>query len=334
MASDRPLQASPHNLYVGGLPKQFANNDKAIEEFFGAYGTIEQCKALPIDPKAPEKVSAMVRFGDPEIAKWLVDQCAKGTFGEGAAGSVTVRYACTPKASEQKELPVETLGPLALTPEQASLQLQALQTLQAAGNVPLPVPFGLLGQGPDLASLPLLPLAGIPDQPFVGEFPLRASPYQRGAAKGTGKGWGTLAKGGYGIAEVFGMLADQGTLGQRKPHQDAATLYVSGLPPDTDELSLFKIFSVFGGLVLKGIHAMKQPDGSCTGVAFIDYFQEEAALAAIDGLNGFQLPDGFTLNVNVKHTGQPKSRFTPQVISQMHQEMGGAPPMAGAPPMY
>merc|ERR1712032_1451941 len=133
-----------------------------------------------------------------------------------------------------------------------------------------------------------------------------------------------------GIADIFGKLSDEGTLGQRKPHQDNATLYVSGLPPDTTELDLFKIFSVFGGLVLKGVRPMQNSDGSCTGIAFVDYFQEEAAQAAIDGLHGFQLPDGFTLHVNIKHS-KPKSKFTPQVVAQMQEEMATTG-MATMPP--
>jgi RNA recognition motif-containing protein len=84
-----------------------------------------------------------------------------------------------------------------------------------------------------------------------------------------------------------------------------SSLYVVGLPRNTTELELYKIFSTFGALAQKGVTAKYGPDGFCTGVAFVDFLDRVSADQAITILNNSTMPDGTVLNVRFK---KPKNR--------------------------
>eukprot|EP00427_Karlodinium_veneficum_P023774 CAMPEP_0169117516 /NCGR_PEP_ID=MMETSP1015-20121227/30505_1 /TAXON_ID=342587 /ORGANISM="Karlodinium micrum, Strain CCMP2283" /LENGTH=395 /DNA_ID=CAMNT_0009180215 /DNA_START=26 /DNA_END=1213 /DNA_ORIENTATION=- len=107
------------------------------------------------------------------------------------------------------------------------------------------------------------------------------------------------------IEEVVIGLHRSGQLpGTYKTEENS--LYVCGLPRNTTELELYKIFSPFGGLAQKGVTAKYGPDGFCTGVAFIDFIDRGAADHAIATLNNSTMPDGVVLNVRFK---KPKRSY-------------------------
>uniref|UniRef100_A0A7S1MH96 RRM domain-containing protein n=1 Tax=Alexandrium catenella TaxID=2925 RepID=A0A7S1MH96_ALECA len=88
------------------------------------------------------------------------------------------------------------------------------------------------------------------------------------------------------------------------PHVERSTivqLYVSGLPADTSDLDLYRLFAPFGCPIKPdGVKAMARPDGSCTGVGFVDVCESGAAEAAMGALHGIVLPDGSQLRVQPK----------------------------------
>merc|ERR1719350_2675359 len=49
-----------------------------------------------------------------------------------------------------------------------------------------------------------------------------------------------------------------------------------------------------------GVKAMQAPDGSCTGIGFVDFVDVRCAQAALEKLNGMTLQDGTVLRVSVK----------------------------------
>merc|ERR1712070_764675 len=85
---------------------------------------------------------------------------------------------------------------------------------------------------------------------------------------------------------------------------EGVAVYVSGLPWDTDESCLFKMFSPFGAMKQRGVKVMMHDDGSCKGFAFVNYIDTAAAQSAIATLNGCKLPDGKELTVAIKTPGK------------------------------
>merc|ERR1719160_638654 len=80
-----------------------------------------------------------------------------------------------------------------------------------------------------------------------------------------------------------------------------ASIYIAGLPDDTTDLDLYKIFSSFGRIHTNGVKAMLSDDGkTCKGIGFVNYIDAESARAAVSTLDGSLLTDGSYLKVNIK----------------------------------
>merc|ERR1711953_1370698 len=110
-------------------------------------------------------------------------------------------------------------------------------------------------------------------------------------------------KGKVGIRDLFSGLCNAGALpGGAKYENDENTLFVGGLPHDTTDLDLYKIFSPFGAIAPKGIKAMiHQPTGNCKGFGFVNFMDPAASAAAIAALNGTTMGDeGAELQVTSK----------------------------------
>merc|ERR1712032_35791 len=79
---------------------------------------------------------------------------------------------------------------------------------------------------------------------------------------------------------------------------DTAALYVAGLPYDTQDVDVYRIFSPFGAMIAgNGVVAMKNADGSCRGSAIVNYLEQASADMAILTLNGTIMPDSTILKV-------------------------------------
>mmetsp|Transcript_138269 Transcript_138269/g.429844 ORF Transcript_138269/g.429844 Transcript_138269/m.429844 type:complete len:187 (-) Transcript_138269:82-642(-) len=83
---------------------------------------------------------------------------------------------------------------------------------------------------------------------------------------------------------------------------DSCQLYIKGLPADTSDRDLADIFSPFGAIPPRGIKAMLDGEGQCTGVGFVDYIEPESAAAAVKAINGAMCSDGTSLRVCVKNS--------------------------------
>ena len=68
-------------------------------------------------------------------------------------------------------------------------------------------------------------------------------------------------------------------------------LYMGGIPPNIDDVSIKKICEAFGRL--KSFNIVKDPDkpNINKGFAFFEYFDEKSAEKAIRELNGFEIGD-------------------------------------------
>merc|ERR1711879_807943 len=122
---------------------------------------------------------------------------------------------------------------------------------------------------------------------------------------GGGKG-GKGGKGGCDIKTVAKGLLQAGVFPGTGAKVDAQCLYIKGLPSDTTDLDLYKIFAPFGPIPPQGVKAMTKEDGTCSGIGFVDYVEPQFAEKAISTLNGTMLPDGTMLNVAQKNSSKGK----------------------------
>jgi len=137
-----------------------------------------------------------------------------------------------------------------------------------------------------------------------------------------------------GIEAVANSFETNGSLpgGKGSPETGSGTqhaLYIAGLPPDTANLHLYKLFASFGAIRPKGVHAMLNPDGNCKGIGFVNFLEETSAQAAIMMYNGAVLPDGTTLKVaNKQVKGDRDQRNATPKVSGGSAAVGAVPKSA------
>lgn len=126
----------------------------------------------------------------------------------------------------------------------------------------------------------------------------KGMPYSGGGGEG-GKGKGKKGT----SCDIFTLLKGIGPAipGAGKV-PDENQIYIRGLPSDTSDLELYKMFSPFGAIQQRGVKAMVGQDGLCTGVGFVDFVNAVVAQTAAATVNGTTMPDGGVLNVYIKNS--------------------------------
>jgi len=127
---------------------------------------------------------------------------------------------------------------------------------------------------------------------------------QRYATDGTPFGIETIVKG----FQMSGLMP--GGTGYSSNSENA--LYIAGLPSDTNDYYLYRLFSPLGSIAPKGVHTMLNEDGTCKGIAFVNYLDSASAHMAISIYNGTIMPDGTRLKVAIK-VQKPQVLVTPSV---------------------
>lgn len=108
---------------------------------------------------------------------------------------------------------------------------------------------------------------------------------------------------GSGIDGIVTTFEAVGPLKANRGHEHhKGQLYIAGLPPDTGNVHLYRLFAPFGCIGPKGVHAMMDSDGKCKGIAFVNFLEEDSAQLAIATYNGAVLPDGTAMKVSMKQT--------------------------------
>lgn len=129
----------------------------------------------------------------------------------------------------------------------------------------------------------------------------RFTPYSATGVQACAGGKAVEGKGGS-MQTLKRTLMQTGILPGTGKKTDACQLYVRGLPTDTTDLDLNEIFAPFGAIPARGVKAMLNPDGTCTGIGFVDFVDEACARVASETLDGTELPDGKVLRVNIKNS--------------------------------
>merc|ERR1719174_3035350 len=128
-----------------------------------------------------------------------------------------------------------------------------------------------------------------------------------GPAKGDGKGAAQAAPADARFSPYGkGAAAPAGAVPINLPSgEEGSNLYIRGLPPQADDLYLYKVFAPIGAIL--SVKSVTSPDkGGCVGYGFVKYSTLEEANRAIALLNSTPLPDGTLLQVSVKTPAKGK----------------------------
>merc|ERR1719382_1208511 len=93
---------------------------------------------------------------------------------------------------------------------------------------------------------------------------------------------------------AYGAIKKAGLLGEGHIPEECV-VFVRGIPPDTSDGDLYRLFTPFGALAPNGVRAMTNPDGSCKGFGFANFADPACAAYAVQTLDNFQMPDGKVL---------------------------------------
>eukprot|EP01088_Endostelium_zonatum_P006594 TRINITY_DN18726_c0_g1_i2.p1 TRINITY_DN18726_c0_g1~~TRINITY_DN18726_c0_g1_i2.p1 ORF type:complete len:373 (-),score=140.52 TRINITY_DN18726_c0_g1_i2:82-1200(-) len=122
-----------------------------------------------------------------------------------------------------------------------------------------------------------------------------------GGMTSVGTGTGGMMGGGTG-ANGGGSTGGGGNAGGGKLY----CLFVYNLPTNTDDRTMYQLFSPFGAIVnVKVIRELTS--GACKGYGFVNYARYEDAVAAIATMNGNMSHSGKPLQVSFKKEPAPKA---------------------------
>jgi len=282
------------NLYITDLPPYF--DDAALQEVFGAYGTIVQSRALPAKQEGG-KVAALVRYGTPEEAQWIVDNL-NGNIPQGLSTPIKARLADTPEArggkAGGKGFGMDKGKGFGMDKGKGGYG----KADSGKSGVSHPTPYGLGSKGAPAwdggkSSGKSGAMGG-----FGGKGGKDGGKSGKSGKDGKGKGKCSIRE------IVKGMVKGQALPGTQEYSNDANALYVAGLPADTTDLELYKIFASFGAIPPMGVRAMCGDDDMCKGFGFVNFIDPLVAQTAIMTLHGAQLPNGATLTVREKGPGK------------------------------
>merc|ERR1712039_322420 len=99
------------------------------------------------------------------------------------------------------------------------------------------------------------------------------------------------------IADLWKGLVRMQVLPGGSWANDERTVCVGGVPSDTTEFDLLKIFSPFGAILPGGVRVKLNEDGTAQGSGMVNFADMESAVAATETLNNCMLPDGRFLRV-------------------------------------
>jgi len=305
--------AAVDNIYIAGLPADMDND--TLKSIFEQFGTVTQHRVLPDKTGTATSAVALVRYDSADTASYAVANL-NGQIPPGLSTpvTVTVRLAGSHKSGGQsapggvqkENLYVKNLPPTA-TESEVQMLFGQYGTVMSSKvfNFPTNSTAIVKFASADEAQWIMENVQGI--VPEGGTMPLELQPHVK---KGEGDAGGAGGKGGKGGLVVGGgeksmkglmhALVKAGNLPGGGQNHDA-TLYIQGLPSDCSDNDLYKLFNPFGALMSTGVRVMLTDDGSCKGIAFVNFQDVSAAEAAAAKFNGTVLPDGSHMMVKLKN---------------------------------
>jgi len=301
------------NIYIKGLPP--VADEAFVRELFGSYGTVTQCKVLR--KNAGEPCHALVRFSSIDEATTIKSQLNGGIL-EGSTDKLSIEFAAKKKGTDWQGAAswgAEGKGsgswgkggfdPAMMGNSSGSWGKGGFDPAMMGNS------SGSWGKG----GLDPAMMGNSSGSWGKGSFE-PANFLGDGGAKGGMKGSGMTGKDGgmmgcsmkgetwgqtTGMEAVVSGFKASGILpGSGAEKNGDTALYVSGLPHDCENYHLYQLFAPFGPIALGGVTAVKNPDGSCKGIGFINYLDWSSLDRASQALDGAPMPNGQPLKVQAK----------------------------------
>ncbi|CAE7227004.1 elavl2 [Symbiodinium natans] len=288
------MEAAPpsDNLYIADLPPGF--DEPSLQQIFGEYGTVTQFKLLH-NSGPGGKTAALVRFQSVEEASWLVENL-DGNIPQGLNAPIIVRYADTPEMKAAKQ--GHAMATWQAAPPWGGMKGMGKGGCGGKGKVTTmrasPYPTYSASKGQSWSPGPVASPMGMKG---MGGFKGGKAP---SSPKGKGKGKCNIK------TLINGLLEAQALPGCTDIDNDRNALYISGLPNDTQDIDLYRIFAPFGSIAPRGVRAMLHPDGTCQGFGFVNYMDSGAVQLAAATLHGTTMPGGQELTVKPKEPKKEK----------------------------
>lgn len=259
------------NLYVRGLPDG-ADSDWVTMAFAQHGANVIQCKILhPPYPGAP--THALVRCQSVEEAIKIKEKLTGGTIA-GSNEPCHIAY----KRSDGGA------GGGAWGAGDAVQQHLVPGGMNPAG--------GMIMQGGGC-----IPTAGVAFAAGINGF----------LTSGSGNWAGVNLQGGANgnVGGAAEGLVQSALAARRLPGHDLGNeenaLCISNLPPDTQDVHLYKLCAPFGAICPNGAQTMRTLDGSCcNGIGYVNYVEAASMAAAILALDGLPQPMGNPLQCKLK----------------------------------
>lgn len=258
------------NLYIRGIPQTMTQTE--LQTLFSAYGTIEQSRILTDPATGQSKGQAFVRFATVEAASYAIQALNGYTFEGQLPVGILVKYADTVSDKAQRASTTPAAGRGGRADFTSAGRGRGARFTPYGQGHPVATPYASPYGMPDgYAAYPGQPGYPVP----YGAIPF-AAPTPAAAAKAGGAG---------------------GHIGALGPNGEA-NLFVYHLPSSADEAMLQSLFSTYGTVL--STRVMRDPaTRMCKGFGFVRMANLEAANAAIQGLNGYQI-ENKRLLVNFK----------------------------------
>lgn len=239
--------------------------EETLKVAFAQYSTVKWMRLF----KTGTRLAALLQLGSADEAAFVVENLNGAVISDAIPTPITLAYS-EGGGGSKKHVSKQIGGG---GPSKAALGMSGALRSSPYGS---PLVRSLSGTGP--------PTAG-------------GAAAMRGGKGGQQAGPGSMA-------DFKKGLLNENVLPGGKWANDDGALHIGGLPADTTEQDLYEIFATFGAIPSKGLRAMSNPDGSCTGVAFVNFVDPSCAANAISVLDGRKIGAGTGRVIHVK----PKRR--------------------------
>ncbi|KAJ7563882.1 hypothetical protein O6H91_03G128800 [Diphasiastrum complanatum] len=328
--ADGELERLEHKLFIGMLPKSASDAD--IKAVFSRFGTIKELQVVRGSQQAT-KGCAFLKYETKEQAMAAIEAINGIHKMEGSTTALVVKWADTEKERQarkvQKSQAITAGAVTGIAPQQPSLfgavpqgyianttpfNGYAYQAAGAYGMLPYAVP-AVQNQAmniPGLGTTNLTPVqsVGYLNSGYANVTGLQYPLAYQGALVGQGVVNPTYGTTGTAVSLSPAAVAastQKTNVGPQVEGPPGANLFIYHIPQEYGDLELLTAFSSFGTVISAKVFVDKATGISkCFG--FVSYATPEAAQAAINVMNGFQL-GGKRLKVQLKRDNKQSKPY-------------------------
>lgn len=268
------------NVYIASLP--LSVTETKLRELFSPFGTIITNKLLT-NPDGSSRGAGFVRYSTNSEALAAISAMAGKTLPE-SNGPLTVKLAIPPKQNVNSGLSAITtnmlsgVGAAARNSNVRFNPLSISQNVNSASSIPITQNFNQVAGVPINQSINSVVASNVQNMNSVSNMPLNQN-MTPGAS----------------MPVVMAMGAAS----------QPACVYVYGLQPTHTELTLYELFSPFGGILnVKLVRDLTKDEKPCKGYGFVNFTKFEDAHKAVISMNNVPF-ESKILQVSFKQNKTP-----------------------------